>query len=53
MDENHFQAAPVALCGFVLLKAAAPYNILARILIAPLPAAAIAAGDALTTYPDA
>jgi uncharacterized membrane protein len=33
MDENHFEAAPVALYGFVLLMAAVAYYILARILI--------------------
>ena len=33
MDENQFEAAPVALYGFVLLMAAVAYYILARILI--------------------
>jgi uncharacterized membrane protein len=33
MDENHFEAAPVALYGFILLMASVAYYILARVLI--------------------
>ena len=33
MDENHFEAVPVALYGFVLLMASVAYYILARVLI--------------------